>query len=86
LAPSLKHGIYNISDGKAYRLTDIAKAVMELFPGISITLGNTRSGHFAEAPPMSNDRIREDVGFIPQYDLKSAILSYSNWIRDGKYR
>jgi UDP-glucose 4-epimerase len=86
LAPSLKHGIYNISDGKAYRLTDIAKAVMELFPGISITLGNTRSGHIAEAPPMSIDRIREDVGFTPQYDLKRAIRAYADWVRDGKYR
>jgi len=34
---------------------------------------------------MSIERIKEDVGFTPEYDLKRGVRAYIDWIRDGKY-
>jgi UDP-glucose 4-epimerase len=85
LAPSLKHDVYNISDGESRTLADFAKAIREVIPSAQIKLGTTRSDKDSDLPPMSIERIKEDVGFTPDYDLKRGVKAYIDWIRDGKY-
>ena len=85
LAPSLKYNIYNITEGVLHSLADFAEAVKEVIPEAQIKLGTTRSEKDVDLPPMSIERIKEDVGFIPEYDLKRAVRSYIDWLRDGKY-
>ena len=85
LAPSLKHDVYNISDGESRTLADFAKAIREVIPSAQIKLGTTRSEKDPDLPPMSIERIKEDVDFAPDYDLKRGVKAYIDWIRDGKY-
>jgi len=85
LTPSLKYGIYNISDGESHSLADFAQAIKEVIPGAQIKLGEKRPPGYMELPPMSIDRIKSDVGFTPYYDFKRAVRAYIEWVRDGKY-
>ena len=85
LTPSLRYGIYNISDGENHSLADFAKAVKEVIPGTQIKFGKIRSERDIEPPPMSIDRIKSDLGFAPEYNLKRAMRAYIEWLRDGKY-
>ena len=85
LTPSLKHDIYNISDGESHSLEDFAQAIKEVITGAQIKLGEKRPPGHMELPPMSIDRIKSDLGFTPNYDLKRAVRAYIEWVRDGKY-
>ena len=85
LAPSLKHNIYNISDGELRSLADFAEAVREVIPDAQIKLGTTRSEADIDQPPINIERIKEDLGFTPDYDLNRAVRAYIDWVRDGKY-
>jgi UDP-glucose 4-epimerase len=85
LTPSLKHNIYNIADGEAHSLFDFAEAIREVIPTAQIELGTTRSEKDFDLPPMSIERIREDLGFTPEYDFKRAVRAYIDWVREGKY-
>ena len=38
-----------------------------------------------DLPAMNIERIRQDVGFAPDYDLKRAVKAYIDWLRDGQY-
>ena len=85
LAPTLEHNIYNISDGVLRCWADFAEAIREVIPGAQIKLGTTRSEKDVDQPPISIERIKEDAGFTPGYDLKQALQSYVDWVRDGNY-
>jgi len=85
LAPSLRHDIYNITEGTLHGLADFADAIKEVIPKAEIKLGMNRSEQDVDLPSMSIEQIKEDVGFIPQYDLKRAVRSYIDWVRDVKY-
>jgi UDP-glucose 4-epimerase len=85
LAPLLKHPIYNISDGETHTLADFTEVIREFIPSAQIRLGSTRSATDVDFPETSIERIREDVGFVPEYGLKRAVKAYIDWFRDGKY-
>ncbi len=82
LAPSLKHNIYNISDGGLFNCNEIAEAIREIIPEAQIKLG---TGTPTLNPPCPIDRIKEDVGHTPDYDLKRGVRAYIDWLREGKY-
>jgi UDP-glucose 4-epimerase len=85
LSPSLKHNVYNLSDGESHTLAEFEEAIREIIPSAEIILGTTRSEMDADLPEMSIGRIKEDVGFMPDYDLKRAVTAYIDWLRDGRY-
>jgi nucleoside-diphosphate-sugar epimerase len=85
LASSLKYNVYNISDGETHSLADFAHAIQAVIPDARIILGETRSAQDVDRPPMNLARIKSDVGFIPDYDLKKAVRAYVHWLREGKY-
>ena len=85
LAPSLKHDVSTTSDGESRTLADFAKALREVIPSAQIKLGTARSDKDSDLPPMSIERIKEDMGFTSDYDLKRGVKAYIDWIRDGKY-
>lgn len=85
LAPSLKHAIYNVSDGEVHTLADFAEAIRDVISSARISLGTTRSRADVDFPETSIERIRQDVGFAPEYPLKLAVKAYIDWLKDGKY-
>ena len=85
LAPSLNHSIYNASYGELHSYGDFVQAIKEVIPGTQIKLGTTRSENDVDQTVASIDRIKEDVGFLPDYDIKKGVRAYIEWVRDGKY-
>lgn len=85
LAQAPKYNIYNVGEGNLYNYFDFAQAIKEVIPDADIRLGTTRSAKDVDHPPMDIGRIKNEMGFIPDYDLKLAIKDYINWCREGKY-
>ena len=84
MAKSLKHYHYNLAEGKAYSWAKIVQAIKEVIPDADIRLGPAKPEEKAEKPrTMSIDRIKEELGFAPDYDLKRGIKAYIDWLREG---
>ena len=84
-AKVLKHNIYNLGDGTSHSLSDFAEAVREAIPSAKIHLGTTRPKVDLSLPPLDIDRIKGEVGFVPDYSLKEGVEDYIEWVRDNRY-
>jgi UDP-glucose 4-epimerase len=96
LAQKPRHAIYNIGSGKFTKFSDIARTLEKIFPGSVLKLGK---GEFATAnaidyvPKTEYDietcldisRIKEEFGFVPDYDLEKGLSALVTWVRDGRY-
>ena len=94
LAKKPKHAIYNIGLGKLVSLGDVARTLEKVVPGVSLTLGK---GEFASStsyvPKTEYDinacldisRIKEEFGYVPEYDLGKGVAATVAFIRDGSY-
>jgi len=83
LAKSLKHFIYNVSDGAHPTMLEVAHVVRELIPDAKITLGPVGP----EKPLHSGvdvQRMKEEFGFVFR-DLRSGIKDYIPWLKNGNY-
>ena len=82
-APYLPHDVYNISVGRSLTLEEVIKALQELSPSLqviddaSIDPGGVRPG--AVRRVRDTTRLREDLGFIPRFDLTEGIRDYLQW-------
>ena len=75
--------IYNIAD-KYFTYREMAKAVKKVVPTTEIQLGPER----ADVPGrmfLNMDRLKNEFGFAPEYDLDSGIRVWVNWLRDGQF-
>jgi len=77
-AENLASRVYNISMGRTYTLAEILHTLQEL--GLPVaTQGEIDTT--APAPmPMDISRAREELGFIPEYDLEAALRHYLAWL------
>ena len=85
LASALKYNIYNIGEEQNRSLLDFAQAVRKVIPGAQIKLGEKKPDTDEGRPRMSIERIKSDLGYAPDYDLKRAVKAYIEWLRDGEY-
>ena len=90
--------IYNISSGKATKMSEVCDVLKGLFPKLRIEVGpgpwdnvlsrgrqtdmNYRS---MQRPPQDITRARKDFGFEPEYDIKRGITAWIRWFKEGKY-
>ena len=83
-AERLPHRIYNIGPGRAFKYGELAEAVKAAVPDAKIQLqpGTGPAPGPANAF-LDNSRIREDLGFRPQYDARTGIADYIGWLRDN---
>jgi UDP-glucose 4-epimerase len=81
-APSLSHLTYNIGAGRATSNKEIADAIRGHFPGASLPMkpGVTLDRHH---PYMDLTRIKQDVGYEPQFTLDEAMADYIAWLKDN---
>jgi len=80
-ADKLSHRIYNISGDGPIRQCDFAAAVKKVAPGTQISL---QPGHSPRSRPdayLDVTRIKEEVGYHPQYDLERGVAEYIDWLR-----
>jgi UDP-glucose 4-epimerase len=83
------HDLYNIGLGKHHTLNDVARALEKIVPGAAIELSSgvstiTKTEFDIEAC-LDNGRIREEFGYVPEYDLEKGLAALAAWVRDGSY-
>lgn len=89
LAESPRHDLYNIGLGRHHTFSDVARALEKLSPGAKVTLSSdvaaiTKTEYDIDAS-LDNGRIREEFGYVPEYDLEKGVTALAAWIRDGSY-
>ena len=78
-AKDLKHRVFNIGCGRRIELAEIADAVKELIPNanIRVTPGERDPLYAAaERAPVNITRLQEELGFTPQYDVRTCVKDY----------
>jgi UDP-glucose 4-epimerase len=81
-AEKLPHDVYNISAGKLTPNRELVEAIKEAVPGFQVDLP---PGHWPgpSLPVLDTERLRVDTGYIPAYDVRSAIRNYVDWLKAG---
>ena len=84
LKSDLPHQIYNASCGENLRFSDILAALARVRPSFRYRLkeGGVLSPFFRDSlrGPLSMKRAKEDLGFVPQYDIESGLGRYLEWL------
>ena len=81
MANKLSHRVYNISNDAPLNYREFTEVVKKIVPGMQIEL---QRGHRPQHRPsayMDNTRIREEVGYRPEYTIERAITAYIDWLR-----
>jgi nucleoside-diphosphate-sugar epimerase len=82
---NLKHDVYHLSSGVIWSVLDWCEKLANEFPQFNYKLVN--SNEMANIPysgdrsPLAINRIKEDVGYAPQYGLEESFSDYMQWIR-----
>ena len=97
LAQKPKHAIYNIGSGKLTKFSDVALALEKICPGSVLKLGTGEVSttvaidyvpktEFDIETCLDISRIKEEFGFVPEYDLEKGLSALVAWVRDGSYQ
>ncbi len=87
----LKHAIYNLGDGRLTTFGQIRDAVKKVYPAAQITLGKHLGEVTSSKSPLDINacldigRIRNEVGYEPEYDIDRGIAAFMTWLTEGKY-
>lgn len=82
IAARLQYDVYNIGSGKLTTNRELVEAVKSVVPNFKADLPPGRFP-FPPMPLMDTKRLREDTGFTPKYDTRSAVEDYVDWLRAG---
>ena len=84
LAPKLNHTAYNVGMGRAVKNRELVAALKKVIPETRLELpeGFDPSGP-RKAVELDLTRIREDTGYVPEWDVERAIADYVAWLRKG---
>ncbi|KAA9378153.1 NAD(P)-dependent oxidoreductase [Microbispora cellulosiformans] len=86
-ARALRHRTYNVGSGLVTANHEVAAAVGRVVPGaVSALLPGRTPGSPGLDAPLDVARLREDTGFVPDYDLDRAVADYVGWLRAGHPR
>jgi UDP-glucose 4-epimerase len=87
--PVLPHDLYNITAGMWISFKDILAQLRELCPATQVVAANTQEvqPRFLEPSrgPLSGHRLRQDLGWVPRYDLATGLADYLQWRRDTPF-
>ncbi len=85
-APSLPHGLYNLTTGIWLTFQQILDAVIELSPGTDVvTPAPKPRGEGYSRGPLSGHRLFEDLGWTPKFDLKAGLADYIKWRQESGF-
>ncbi len=95
LAPKPRHAIYNVGSGELTTFSDVARTLEKIIPGSILKLGTGAFSTATDIVPKTEydieacldiSQIKEEFGFVPEYDLEKGLASLVAWFRDGSYR
>jgi len=81
MADKLSHRIYNIGSDAPMTYRGFVDAVKSVVPDAQVSLQPGRSPHHRPNAYMDMSRVKEEVGYQPQYDVKRAVAEYIDWLR-----
>lgn len=91
LANKLNYKIYNLGMGKLTTFGQIRDAVIKLSPNTTIRLGKKLGDVTPTKSPLDINaclditRIKQEVGFEPEYDIEKGMKAYITWIKEKIY-
>lgn len=85
---TLNHQLYNVASGRPTTNQDIVDAIKKVVPDFDIALpdGHAQGPGAMPSWHMDIDRLRQDTGFVPAFDIDTGIADYIAWVRDGHDR
>jgi nucleoside-diphosphate-sugar epimerase len=85
LADRLGYDAYNVGWGRGTSAEQAVAALGRIFPRLRVEWCPERlspwSSAGAAAGPLRCDRLRQDLGWQPRYDLDSGLAEYIEWLR-----
>ena len=83
LAERLPHDVYNVGWGRGVTTEATLAALARLIPGMKVALAPDAPSRWPSLVrgPLSVDRLRDDLGWAPAYDLDSGLAAYAAWLR-----
>ena len=87
----LKYDLYSIPSGYGYYISEWCKLFREKFPNFEYEIINDFDGanvkmynRYAatKVATMTTDRLVEETGFVPEYDMRKSFEAYSQWALD----
>jgi UDP-glucose 4-epimerase len=81
MAEKLSHRIYNVGSDSPMTYADFVKAVKSVVPNAQVNLQPGRSPRHRANAYMDISRIKEELGYRPEYDLDRAVKEYIDWLR-----
>jgi len=79
--PALMHHRYNVSSGVCHKIPELIRTVAEC-AGVSVNLSIGPGRIMPRGPSIDSSRLRNELGFSPEYDLIKGVAEYREWIRD----
>jgi nucleoside-diphosphate-sugar epimerase len=84
-AERLTYDAYNVGWGRGTSAEQAVAALRRIVPGLRVDWRPEQpspwSGPGARAAPLRCDRLREDLGWEPRYDLDSGLVEYVEWLQ-----
>ncbi len=87
-APSLPHGLYNLTTGIWLTFQQILDAVTEVSPSTQVVSPSPKGNNGGESysrGPLSGHRLFDDLGWTPKDDLKAGLADYVKWRNDSNF-
>ncbi len=81
MAEKLPHKIYNIGGDRGIKYREFAEAVRNGAPNTQINLQSGNGPRHRPDAYLDISRIKEDVGYEPQYGLERGVAEYIDWLR-----
>lgn len=91
LAGKLAHRVYNLGFGALTTFGQIREAILNVIPDARINLGRNlgdvtqTKSHLDINACLDMSRMRDELGFVPEYDIYKGIAANIAWLRDGQY-
>jgi UDP-glucose 4-epimerase len=82
-AESLPNKVYNIGSGRATRNIELVDAIQRFYPDFKAPMNEGASPQFRPNGYGDISRIRQDVGYEPQFQVEKAIEDYIGWLKAG---
>ena len=88
-APTLRHGLYNLTAGVWVTYRDILNELTRIAPGTQVIetrpAKNEPSSEGPPRGPLSGHRLFDDLKWTPKYDLAAGMADYLQWRRDHSF-
>jgi len=82
MANKLSHRIYNIGSEGPMTYREFVEAVKANVPDAQVSLQPGRNPQHRANAYMDITRVKEEVGYRPQYDIERGVEAYLDWLRN----